>query len=118
MAMRSLHRIKTSIYVHHSELRTLSAVFLALLISAGDTVFAQTTDPWANLSDLLITWITGNLGKFITLVGIIISTIAAIVTHSFKPLAYGVIFSVVIGGLVGLARIFFEAGSAAFGTNW
>jgi len=34
------------------------------------------------------------------------------------PLVYGVILSVVVGGAVGLARMFFEAGSAAFGTNW
>ncbi len=115
--MRS-HKVKAFLYFHHTEPRVLSAVFLALLIGAGDAAFAQTTDPWANLSDLLITWITGNLGKFITLVGIIISTIAAIVMHSFKPLAYGVIFWVVVGGLVGLARTFFEAGSAAFGTSW
>ena len=116
--MRSFRRVKTFVYIHHAELRILSVVFLALLIGAGDTVFAQTTDPWANLSDLLITWITGNLGKFITLVGIIISVLAAIAMHSFRPLAYGVILSVVVGGLVGLARTFFEAGSAAFGTNW
>ncbi len=116
--MRSFRKVKAFFYIHHAELRTLSVVLLALLIGAGDTVFAQTTDPWANLSNLLITWITGNLGKFITLVGIIISTIAAIVMHSFKPLAYGVIFSVVVGGLVGLAKTFFEAGSAAFGTSW
>jgi type IV secretory pathway VirB2 component (pilin) len=110
--------IKTFVYLHHTELRTLSVVFLALLIAGGDAVFAQTTDPWANLSDLLITWITGNLGKFITLVGIIISITVALIMHSFKPLVYGIIMSVVIGGAVGIARMFFEAGSAAFGTSW
>lgn len=113
-----IRRVKAFFYLYHAELRTLSVVLLAFLIGAGDATFAQTTDPWANLSDLLIAWITGNLGKFIALVGILISVIAAIVMHSFKPLAYGVIFSVVIGGLVGLARMFFEAGSTAFGTNW
>jgi len=116
--MRSFRKVKAFFYIHHAELRTLSVVLLVLLIGAGDTVFAQTTDPWANLSNLLITWITGNLGKFISLVGIVISIVVALVMHSFKPLLYGIIISVVIGGAVGLARIFFEAGSAAFGTNW
>ncbi|HID04965.1 MAG TPA: hypothetical protein EYP20_04075 [Aigarchaeota archaeon] len=116
--MRNFRRVKAFFYIHHAKLRTLSAVLLALLIGAGDTVFAQTTDPWANLANLLVTWVTGNLGKFLALMGIIISVIVSIVMHSFKPLAYGVIFSLVVGGLVGLARTFFEAGSAAFGTNW
>jgi len=53
--MRSFHRVKVFAYVHHAELRALSVVLLALFMGAGDAVFAQATDPWANLSDLLIT---------------------------------------------------------------
>ena len=116
--MRSFRRVKAFFYLHHAELRTLSVVLLAFLIGAGDATFAQTTDPWANLSDLLIAWISGNLGKFIALVGIVISIIVALFMHSFKPLVYGVIMSVAVGGAVGIARMFFEAGAAAFGNNW
>ncbi len=103
-----------------SDTNFVAALFILLVLVAGmiNPVLAQTTDPWGSFSNLLITWITGNLGKTITLVGILISVIAAVAMQSFKPLIYGVILSVFIGGLVGFARMFFEAGAAAFGTNW
>ena len=120
---RALSKAKTFIYLYHSELRTLSVIGLVFVLGVADG-FAQTggttdaSDPWSSITTTIITWITGSLGKLIALVGIIISVIASLITHSFKPLVYGVILSVVVGGMVGIAKTFFEAGSTAFGTNW
>ena len=114
-----MKRVKALFYLYHQELRTLLVLALVFGLGAGDMANAQTvSDPWSNFTTLLTTWITGNLGKTLTLIGILASTIVAILSHSFKPLVYGIIFSVILGGLVGIARTFFEAGSNAFGSSW
>jgi len=94
------------------------ALALALMLGTFDGAFAQTTDPWQNFSNLMINWINGNLGKTLTLLGMLISTIILIATHSWRIFLYGIILSVIIGGLVGIARTFHDAGASAFGTNW
>ena len=100
------------------------AVALALTLGIFDGALAQTTtdqtttDPWQSFASLLIGWITGNLGKTLAILTMLISIIIAGFTHSLRVLLYGVVLAVIIGGLVGIARLFFEAGSSAFGKNW
>lgn len=112
---------KTKVYflTQPQKVSSYFALALALTLGAFDGAFAQTTtDPWQNFSDLIIQWVNGNLGKTITLLGMLISVLILIITHSWRVLLYGIIISVIIGGIVGIARTFHEAGAQAFGTNW
>jgi len=95
----------------------LLITFLAVLFMAFfEPAYAQ--DPWENFANLLIEWITGNLGKTLSLLGMLIAVFILLVTHSWRIFLYAVVISVLIGGLVGITRMFFEAGSGAFGTGW
>lgn len=120
--MENLKRIqdeltKWSVGIQTSEKQFLLTV-MALSVFLSLPVFAQTTDPWGSFLTLITDWIVGNLGKFIALVGMFISVIIFLFTHNTRILAYGIVGSVLIGGLVGFTRMFFNAGGAALGNNW
>ena len=117
--MKELFRkVKLYYLVNADRINKVSIVVFALTLGLFDNAFAQTTDPWGNFATLLIQWITGNLGKTLTLLGMLISVLMLLVTHSWRVFLYGIVISVIIGGLVGIAKTFFDAGSAAFGNNW
>lgn len=94
----------------------VAAAGLVLVMAGAAT--AQTTDPWQNFTKTVINWVTGNLGKLIALITVIIGTIMSIMQHNFKPLAISILIAVVVGGLVGITKMFFEAGGTGFGTTW
>jgi len=100
--------------------RTLFVAALLTLLVAGfvESALAQNTDPWQNFLDILINWIIGNLGKFIALIIMFVASLIAAFTHSARPLAWGIILAIVIGGLVGITNLFFSAGQQGFGTNF
>jgi type IV secretory pathway VirB2 component (pilin) len=91
---------------------------LVIAVCAVSPAFAATTDPWSNFFTLMKDWITGNLGKFLALLSVSVGAGITLVTHRFQPLAWSVIIAVVLGGAVGLAKLFFSAGGDAFGTSW
>jgi type IV secretory pathway VirB2 component (pilin) len=90
---------------------------LVIAVCAVSPAFAA-TDPWSNFFTLIKDWITGNLGKFLALLSVTIGAGWTLITHRFQPLAWSVIIAVVLGGAVGLAKLFFSAGGDAFGTSW
>lgn len=117
MMKKLFRKVKLYYLVNADKINKATALAFALTLVLVDIAAAQ-TDPWQNFADLLITWINGNLGKTLTLLGMLISIVILLVTHSWRIFLYGIIISIFIGGLVGIARTFHEAGSAAFGTNW
>lgn len=95
--------------------------FLMLGLLVAVPAFAadsDAADPWSNFTTTLINWATGNLGKLLALITVIVGSVMALASHSVKPLAYSVILAVFIGGIVGIAKLFFNAGGTAFGTSW
>jgi len=113
-----MRKLKLYYLINADRINKVSIIVFALTLGLFDNAIAQTTDPWQNFADLLIQWINGNLGKTLTLIGMLISLLVLLVTHSWRIFLYGIILSVIIGGLVGIARTFHEAGATAFGTNW
>ncbi len=95
----------------------VAVLSLAIAVCLVSPAFAA-TDPWSNFFTLIKDWITGNLGKFMALLSVSIGGGIALVTHRFQPLAWSIIVAVVLGGAVGLAKLFFTAGGDAFGTSW
>jgi len=93
------------------------AVGLVACLFLVSPAFAA-TDPWQNFLDLLTNWIVGNLGKMLALISVIVGAVISLATHRFQPLVWSIIIGVVIGGAVGLAKLFFSAGGTAFGTSW
>lgn len=102
------------------KVRNLASLALLGLLVVGfiEPALAQATDPWQNFLDILINWIVGNLGKFIALVIMFVASLIAAFTHSARPLAWGIILAIVIGGLVGITGLFFSAGQQGFGTSF
>lgn len=104
----------TSLESGNIEIKHLVVLTLTLLITVPS--FAASTDPWGNFTDLIITWIQGNLGKLLAILTVMIGAIIALTTHSVKPLAWSIVIAIFVGGIVGIARMFFEAGQGAFGS--
>jgi len=95
---------------------TVAVVLLTSLILTSPAFAA--TDPWQNFLNLLTNWIVGNLGKMLALIAVITGSVISLATHRFQPLVWSIIIGVVLGGAVGLAKLFFSAGGSAFGTSW
>jgi type IV secretory pathway VirB2 component (pilin) len=98
---------------------TALGLTLGLLLGLAITQPAlAATDPWSTFLNLVTNWVVGNLGKFLALISILVGAVISLATHRFQPLVWSIIIGVVIGGSVGLAKLFFEAGGSAFGTSW
>jgi type IV secretory pathway VirB2 component (pilin) len=94
-------------------------VALAVLASASAS-FAATTfgdptaDSFGQLLGKFVTWMQGNLGKLLALIGFIGTFIIYLMTHKGSVLFVGIIISLIAGGLVGIVSTFFNAGATAF----
>lgn len=100
---------------HSLDRKVFFGILAVLLIS--QTVFAA-ADPWQAVGDLLTGWMTGTLGKLLSLVAIIIGVVGLVFggQSGFGVAAKVVFVVMLIGGSVGLASMFFSLGQSAFGT--
>jgi len=97
------------------------ALIAAAVLGIGTNAFADGYQDWAtsddSFGDLLgtfISWLTGNLGKTIALLGFIGTFVIYLFTHKGSVLFIGVLISLIAGGLVGIVATFFDFGSSAF----
>lgn len=115
------YSLKSWIKIQTSEKAQITLGSLFLMYFLAGPVFAQTgtaTDSFGQLLNLLTNWITGNLGKFIALLGSVISVVVFLFIHRWQILAYGIGGSLLLGGIVGITKFFFEKGSSTFGNSW
>jgi len=75
--------------------------------STGDNAFGT-------LFGIFTTWLQGNLGKILALLGFFGTVVVYMMTHKASVLVIGIIISVLIGGAVGISDIFFNAGLGSF----
>lgn len=90
----------------------LAAVTAASSAFAGG--FATSSDSFGDLLGTFITWMQGNLGKLLALLGFIGTFIIYLMTHKGSVLFIGIVISLIAGGLVGIVGTFFNAGASAF----
>jgi type IV secretory pathway VirB2 component (pilin) len=129
--MRSLDRLKTTVKAEREENITvekiekrkgnLSKIVATGLLLGATSAFADGYADWASsddsFGDLLgtfISWLTGNLGKTIALLGFVGTFVIYLFTHKGSVLFIGVLISLIAGGLVGIVATFFNFGSSAF----
>lgn len=98
-------------------LLALAAVGSVSSLMATTTGFASDDDSFGELLGTFITWLQGNLGKLLALLGFIGTFIIYLMTHKGSVLFIGVVISLVAGGLVGIVGTFFNAGAEAFEIN-
>lgn len=103
-----------------SEKAQIAVGTLILMYLIATPVFAvvANNDPFTNLFNLLKGWATGHLGMFISLLGSFISVVAFLFIHRWQVLAYGIGGSLLVGGVVGITKFFFQQGANTFGNNW
>ena len=71
-----------------------------------------------NLFMIFDSWLSGNLGKLLALIGFAGTFIVYMMTHKGSVLMIGVIISLIAGGMVGISGIFFDAGNNSFGSSF
>jgi len=100
----------------NKQLTKISAVVAVALASVAVTSAAATTgdEGFGALFDIFKSWLTGNLGKVLALVGFAGTFIVYMMTHKGSVLMVGIIISLIAGGMVGISDIFFDAGTASF----
>ena len=84
----------------------------------SDSGSASLDDSFGSLLNLITGWITGNLGKTIAFVGMAISAIIFLFSRSWAVLFYGIIGSLLLGGIVGITKGSFSTGASTFGNSW
>ena len=95
-----------------NKLVVASAAAIALTAAASAT---STGDQgFGTLFTLFQTWLTGNLGKLLALIGFAGTFIVYMMTHKGSVLFVGLIISLLAGGMVGISTLFFNAGSTSF----
>lgn len=94
-----------------------SSAFATTTTAAGSTGFATGTDSFGDLLQTFITWLQGNLGKLLALLGFIGTFIIYLMTHKGSVLFVGIVISLIAGGMVGIVGTFFNAGATAFQLN-
>jgi type IV secretory pathway VirB2 component (pilin) len=92
----------------------LGALAIASSSFAATTFGDPTADSFGQLLNKFVTWMQGNLGKLLALIGFIGTFIIYLMTHKGSVLFVGIIISLIAGGLVGIVSTFFNAGSTAF----
>ena len=103
-----------------NKLIVASAAALALTASAvaTSTTSSGTGDEgFGTLFTLFQTWLTGNLGKLLALVGFAGTFIVYMMTHKGSVLFVGLIISLIAGGMVGISTLFFDAGTSSFSSS-
>ena len=100
-------------------------VFLSFMIAyllvgfANAQTEAKTLDDsFSALLNLITGWVTGNLGKTVAFVGMVISAIIFLFMRSWTILLYGIIGSLILGGIVGITKGSFSTGASTFGNSW
>ena len=63
--------------------------------------------------DVFETWLGGNIGKTLALLGFAATFIIYLMTEKTSVLMIGIIISLIIGGMAGISTIFFSAGTAS-----
>jgi len=71
------------------------------------------TPIFSRFNDLM----SANLGKLLALIGFAGTFMVYMMTHKAAVLFFGIIISLIAGGMVGISSIFFEAGTASFKLN-
>jgi len=89
-----------------------------LLIGIADAQTQTLDDSFGALLNLITGWITGNLGKTVAFVGMVISAIVFLFMRNWSILAYGIIGSLILGGIVGITKGSFSTGASTFGNSW
>ena len=64
--------------------------------------------------EIFSSWIEGNLGKMLALIGFVGTFFIYMITNKPAVLMFGIILSLIAGGMVGISSIFFDAGVASF----
>ena len=90
------------------------AAVSALASSASAAALGDTTDSFGSLLGLFVTWMQGNLGKMLALLGFIGTFVIYLMTHKAGVLFIGIIISIIAGGMIGIVSTFFDAGTGAF----
>lgn len=85
--------------------------------AATATGWAEDGDSFGELLGTFITWLQGNLGKLLALLGFIGTFIIYLMTHKGSVLFIGVVISIIAGGLVGIVGTFWNVGAATFEIN-
>lgn len=73
-------------------------------------------DSFGQLAGTFATWLSGNLGKLLALLGFAGTFIVYMMTHKGSVLFIGIVISLIAGGMVGISQTFFNAGIDAFDT--
>jgi len=99
---------------------TFMVIYLLIgLADAQTQTQTQTLDnSFGALLNLITGWITGNLGKTVAFVGMVISAITFLFMRNWSILIYGIIGSLILGGIVGITKGSFSTGASTFGNSW
>lgn len=103
----------------------LKGLVAVAALAVGSSAFATTTgtswaddgDSFGELLGTFITWLQGNLGKLLALLGFIGTFIIYLMTHKGSVLFIGVVISIIAGGLVGIVGTFWNVGASTFEIN-
>ena len=106
-----IEKVKTN-YKMSKGLIAFSAV--AISTSAFAALAAPGTDSFGQLLAQFETWLSGNLGKLLALLGFIGTFIIYLMTHKGSVLFVGIVISLIAGGISGITQTFFDAGATAF----
>ncbi len=88
----------------------------AAVALTGTSAFATAGDSFGDLFTTFSSWLQGNLGKLLALLGFAGTFIVYMMTHKGSVLFIGIVISLIAGGLVGISETFFNAGTTAFQT--
>ena len=96
--------IALTIYMVISYLNYESAVVVSTASDVSSIPMYQVFSSWAE----------GNLGKLLAMLGFIGTALVYSITHKGSVLLFGIIVSLIAGGMVGISSTFFNAGQASF----
>lgn len=125
MAQVENKNITTAKETIEKEKKELSFTQKAAIVGAvlgTSMAFADATttgdNAFGTLFGIFTTWLQGNLGKILALLGFFGTVVVYMMTHKASVLVIGIIISVLVGGAVGISDIFFNAGLNSFtGSN-
>ena len=89
----------------------------AIVASSAITSSTSGDKGFENLFNIFDSWLSGNLGKLLALIGFAGTFVVYMMTHKGSVLMIGVIISLIAGGMVGISGIFFHAGTSSFGNT-
>jgi len=87
---------------------------LGTSMAFADTASETGDNAFGTLFGIFTTWLQGNLGKILALLGFFGTVVVYMMTHKASVLVIGIVISVLVGGAVGISDIFFNAGLNSF----